>query len=64
MFEEDEPKRKVAHELGQPLASLSVEELKRYVEALVAERARVEAEIARRSDVRSAAEALFRKPAG
>ncbi|MEZ5823962.1 MAG: DUF1192 domain-containing protein [Geminicoccaceae bacterium] len=63
MFDEDEPKKKVKAELGQDLSTLSVDELRDYVSALVAEKARVEAEIAKRTDVRSAAEALFRKPA-
>ncbi|MCB1971694.1 MAG: DUF1192 domain-containing protein [Geminicoccaceae bacterium] len=64
MFDDDEPRRKPATELGQSLATHSVDELEAYVRALKAEIVRVQAEIAKRSDVRSAAEALFRKPGG
>ena len=45
------------------LKTLSVDELEAYVAELRREAARVEGEIVRRRDVRSAAEALFRKPA-
>ncbi|MEO1018363.1 MAG: DUF1192 domain-containing protein [Pseudomonadota bacterium] len=44
------------------LDTMSVENLKDYTAALKMEIERVAAEIAKRSDVRSAAEALFKKP--
>ncbi len=50
--------------VGRELKTLSVDELEAYVADLKREAARVEGEIVRRRDVRSAADALFRKPAG
>ena len=61
MFEDDEPRKNTKREIGLPLNSLSVEELKEYVAELEAEKARVQAEIGKRGSVRDAAEALFRK---
>ena len=61
MFEDDEPRKKTKREIGLPLETLSVEELKDYVSQLDAEKARVQAEIGKRGSVRDAAEALFRK---
>ena len=58
--EEARPKRGGEAVLGQELRTLSVEELRAYAAALDAERKRVEAEIAKRQDVRGAAEALFK----
>lgn len=66
MHEEDEsPRIKPATDrLGRPLDGVSVADLEAYIGALEAEVARVRAEIARRSDHRAAAEALFRRPGG
>lgn len=63
-MEEDEPRPRPATAPGRDLRSLGVEELEAYCGQLRAEIARVEAELAKRRDVRSAAEALFRKPGG
>lgn len=60
---EEEPIRpKEATTLPRPLEGLSVTDLTEYREALRSEIDRVEAELARRASVRSAAEALFAAP--
>lgn len=61
-MDDEEPRPKPATGPGRDLRTLSVVELERYVAELRAEIARVEGELAKRRDVRSAAEALFRKP--
>lgn len=59
-FTEDEPpKKKARHEIGQDLAALSVAELKSRVEELKAEIARIEGELDSKGTTRNAAEALF-----
>lgn len=64
MDEEDlRPRRAAPAGLTRELKTLSVDELEAYVADLRREAVRVEGEIARRRDVRSAADALFRKPA-
>jgi uncharacterized small protein (DUF1192 family) len=55
------PKREVT--IPRPLAGLSVAELEAYVALLREEIARVEAEMGKARDLRSAAEALFKRPA-
>ena len=64
MDEEDLRPRTAGKALARELRTLSVEDLRAYVLELRNEMERVEAEIARRQDVRGAAEALFRKPGG
>ena len=64
MDEEDLRPRTARAGLARDLRTLSVEDLRAYVLELRNEMERVEAEIARRQDVRGAAEALFRKPGG
>ena len=64
MDEEDLRPRTASKPLARDLRTLSVEDLRAYVVELRNEMERVEAEIARRQDVRGAAEALFRKPGG
>jgi uncharacterized small protein (DUF1192 family) len=58
---DDLPKKKVAHELGQDLALLSVGELAERVGLLKQEIARLEAEIARKRVSQTAADAFFKK---
>lgn len=58
---DDLPKRKVAHEIGQDLALLSVGELNERVTLLKDEIARLEAEIARKRTSQSAANQFFKK---
>lgn len=60
--EEERPRRPKGVAIGGDLAALSVDELAGYLGVLKAEIVRVEAEAARRHDVRRAAEAFF-KPA-
>ncbi len=63
--DEESPRIKQATDrLGRPLDGVSVAELEVYIRALETEIARVQAEIARRSDHRAAAEALFKRPSG
>jgi uncharacterized small protein (DUF1192 family) len=64
MDEEDLRPRTASKALARDLRTLSVEDLRAYVVELRNEMERVEAEIARRQDVRGAAEALFRKSGG
>ena len=64
MMEEELPARPKGEVIGEDLSRLSVHELEARMASLKAEMARIEAEIKRRQDVRSAAEALFRRPAG
>lgn len=63
-MDDEEPRPKPPTGPGRDLRTLSVAELESYVAELRAEIARVEGELAKRRDVRSAAEALFRKPGG
>jgi uncharacterized small protein (DUF1192 family) len=58
---DDLPKKKIAHEMGQDLALLSVGELAERVELLQEEIARLEAEIARKRASQTAADAFFKK---
>jgi uncharacterized small protein (DUF1192 family) len=54
------PARRTAHEIGQDLSILSVDELRARVEFLKEEIARLEREVAAKSAHRSAADLLFR----
>ena len=64
MDEEDVRVRRPQTGFQRPLVGLSVAELEAYLRALDEERERVEAEIRKKRDVRSAADALFKTPAG
>jgi uncharacterized small protein (DUF1192 family) len=59
--EDDQPKRKVTHEIGQDLTLLSVEELSARVQLLHDEINRLEADIATKRASRSAADQVFRR---
>ena len=62
-IDEDElPRPRPARLTKLPLDLLGVAELREYIEELRAEIARVEADIARKTTHRSAADAFFRKP--
>ena len=61
-MELDEERQKPQPGLPRPLVGLSVDELRAYMAALKLEIGRVEAELVKRSDVRGAAEALFKRP--
>lgn len=59
--DEDRPKKKIAHEIGQDLALLSIKELEERIELLKQEIARLQADIARKGASRSAADQFFKK---
>ena len=59
--EDDRPKKKISHELGQDLTLLSVEELRERIELLMTEIARLEADIKGKQASRSAAEVFFKR---
>lgn len=59
--EDDKPKKKVAHEIGQDLTLLSVEELGARVQLLHDEIQRIEADIAQKRASRSAADQFFKR---
>lgn len=60
VFEDDKPKRKLAHELGQDLSLLSVGDLAERVELLKSEIARLEADMAGKNASKLAANSLFK----
>jgi uncharacterized small protein (DUF1192 family) len=59
--EDDRPKKKVVHEVGQDLALLSVNELKERTALLKEEIGRLEAEIARKESSRNVADRFFKQ---
>jgi uncharacterized small protein (DUF1192 family) len=59
--EDDRPKKKIAHEIGQDLTLLSVGELTERIGLLKDEIARIEADMARKRGVKSAADSIFKK---
>jgi uncharacterized small protein (DUF1192 family) len=60
--DDDEPRRKVVHDIGQPLDTLSVGDLEERIELLRAEIARLEAALAARQASRAAAFDVFKRP--
>jgi uncharacterized small protein (DUF1192 family) len=61
MDEDDRPKRKIAHEIGQDLALLSVKELEERIALLKEEIVRLEAAIAGKQASRNVADQFFKK---
>jgi uncharacterized small protein (DUF1192 family) len=59
--EDDRPKKKIVHEIGQDLTLLSVGELNERIALLKEEIARLEADIGRKQASRSAADQFFKK---
>jgi uncharacterized small protein (DUF1192 family) len=59
--EEDRPKRKLAHEIGQDLALLSVEELRERISLLKDEIARLEAAMVSKQASRTSADQFFKR---
>jgi uncharacterized small protein (DUF1192 family) len=59
--EDDRPKKKVAHEIGQDLALLSVEELSDRIALLHDEVARLQAALEKKRASRSAADQFFKR---
>ncbi len=61
-FDEDEtPKKKTVHDIGQDLTLLSAAELAERIALLKEEIARLEADIAKKRAVKSAADQFFKK---
>lgn len=59
--DDDRPKKKLVHEIGQELTLLSVEELQARIQLMRDEIGRLEADIARKNASRSAADAVFKR---
>lgn len=59
--DDDRPKKKVSHEIGQDLSLLSVDELTARVGLLQDEIKRLEADMARKRDKRAAADQFFKR---
>jgi uncharacterized small protein (DUF1192 family) len=59
--DEDKPKKKIAHEIGQDLTLLSAGELTERIGLLKDEIARLEADMARKRATKSAADTFFKK---
>jgi uncharacterized small protein (DUF1192 family) len=58
--DDDKPKKKLVHDVGQDLSNLSIFELKERIEALKAEIIRLEAAAAAKGSAKSAADAFFK----
>jgi uncharacterized small protein (DUF1192 family) len=61
LFDDDRPKKQLAHEIGCDLSLLSADELSLRIDLLKHEIERLEAERASKSASKSAAENFFRK---
>lgn len=61
MDDEDRPKKKLAHEIGQDLTLLSVKELDERVALLKEEIARLEADKVKKQAQRSTADQFFKR---
>jgi uncharacterized small protein (DUF1192 family) len=59
--DDDRPKKKIVHEIGQDLALISVKELQERIALLKAEIARLEADINRKQASRNVADQFFKK---
>jgi uncharacterized small protein (DUF1192 family) len=59
--EDDRPKKKIAHDIGQDLALLSVRELEERIELLKTEIGRLEAAINAKQASRNVADQFFKK---
>lgn len=59
--DEERPKKKIAHEIGQELALLSVEELRERIALLKDEISRLEAAVAAKQASRSTADQFFKR---
>lgn len=59
--DEDRPKKKVAHEIGQELSLLSVEELQARVQLMQDEIKRLEADMTQKRAKRAAADQFFKR---
>ncbi len=59
--DDDKPKKKIVHEIGQDLSLLSVEELGQRVQLMHEEIARLEADMKGKRASRSAADQFFKR---
>lgn len=59
--EDDRPKKKVVHEIGQELSLISVAELNERIALLREEILRLEADIAKKQSSRASADMFFKK---
>lgn len=59
--DDDRPKKKIVHEIGQDLGLLSVEELNLRVQLMQDEIKRLEADMAQKRDKRAAADQFFKR---
>ena len=59
--EDDKPKKKIAHEIGQDLTLLSVDELTARVQLMRDEISRLEADMVKKRVSRSAADQFFKR---
>jgi uncharacterized small protein (DUF1192 family) len=59
--DDDRPKKKIVHDIGQDLSLLSVAELSERIALLRQEIARLETDAAKKSATRSAADQFFKK---
>jgi uncharacterized small protein (DUF1192 family) len=59
--DDDRPKKKIVHEIGQELALISVKELQERTTLLREEIARIEADIAKKQASRNVADQFFKK---
>jgi len=59
--DDDRPRKKIAHEIGQELALLSVRELDERIAVLREEIARLEADKVKKHATRSAADQFFKR---
>ena len=59
--DDDRPKKKITHEIGQDLSLLSVEELGHRVQLMRDEIGRLEADMAQKRSKRAAADQFFKK---
>ena len=59
--DDEKPKKKIVHEIGQELTVLSVEELAERVQLLHDEISRLEADMTKKRATRSAADQFFKR---
>jgi uncharacterized small protein (DUF1192 family) len=61
MDDDDRPRKKTSHDIGQDLTLLSVDELNARIALMREEIARIEADIAKKQTSRSIADQFFKK---
>ena len=61
LFDEEKPAKKLSHEIGADISTLSVDELRARISLLNDEIARLDAAIGSKSSSRNVAESLFKK---